>query len=87
MCKDKLDLSKCVPVENHFARQIGRELTIGLSHDAISYFKQIGDEVGLAPERVIETYLRDIARTGYKVAIGTSAADDETEAAAVGNSL
>ena len=87
MCNDELDLSKCVPVTNHFARQIGRELTIGLSHDAINYFKQIGDEVGLSPERVIETYLRHIARAKYKVAIEMPAADDEAERVAVGDSL
>ena len=87
MCNDELDLSKSVPVANHFARQIGRELTIGLSNDAVNYFKQIGDEVGLPPERVIETYLRHIARANYKVTIEMPATDDETEATAVGDSL
>ncbi len=87
MCNDELDLSKCVPVANHFAEQIGREMTIGLAHDVIDYFKQIGDEVGLPPERMIETYLRHIARAKYKVTIDMPVADDETATTAVGDSL
>lgn len=87
MCNDELDLSKCVPVANHFAKQIGRELTIGLSHDVIDYFKQIGDEVGLSPERVIETYLRHIVRAKYKVTMEMPPLEDEAETTAVGDSL
>lgn len=87
MCTDELDLSKSVPIDNHFATQVGRQLTIGLSHDVIDHFRQIGEEVGLPPERVIETYLRHIARTQYKVTIETPSLQDETDPAAIGDSL
>lgn len=87
MCNDELDLSKSVPIDNHFVTQVGRQLTIGLSHDVIDHFRRIGEEVGLPPERVIETYLRHIAHTQYKVAIETPLSQDETEPAVVGNSL
>ncbi|MEO5932133.1 MAG: hypothetical protein ABIQ08_01080 [Duganella sp.] len=87
MCNDESDLSKSVPIDNHFATQVGRQLTIGLSHDVIVHFKQIGDEVGLSPERVIETYLRHIAHTKYKVMIETPFVPDEPESTVVGNSL
>jgi hypothetical protein len=87
MCNDEIDLSNTVPVENHIARQIGRELTIGLSHDVIDYFRQIGEEAGLPPERIIETCLRQIARAKGNVAIHLPVTDDKPAPAAVGDSL
>ena len=87
MYNDELDLAKSIPVENHIAKQIGRELTIGLSHGVIDYFRQIGAQVGLPPERIIETCLRQIARAQGTVAIETPADDGKPSTSAIGDSL
>lgn len=69
MCDEELDLSQCVFLPFPHPEKIGRKLTLGLSHGAIAYFKEIGDDLGLPAERIMEIYLRHAADTGYKIDI------------------
>ena len=81
MCDEELDLSQCVFLPFPHREKIGRKLTLGLSHGAIAYFKEIGDELGLSAERIMEIYLRHAAYTGYKVDIDLPKIDQENRLA------
>ena len=87
MCDEKFDMTNCVMVDAPWTREIGREVLLKLSHRVIDYFGRIGDRLDLPPEHVMEIYLRHIAETGIHIPIQVPAADDETETAAVGDSL
>ena len=63
------DFSDCTSVPHPLAKIFCRDVTIGLAHEDIDYFKRIGDEYGISAERVITMYLRHIVYTGYKVNI------------------
>lgn len=85
MCDLDMDLSHCVTVPFPHPEKIGRKLTLGLSHGAIAYFKEIGDELGLPAERIMEIYLRNAAYTGYKIDIDIPNIDQKNHLAVTGD--
>ncbi|MYM38294.1 hypothetical protein [Duganella qianjiadongensis] len=55
-----------VPIANPFAAG-GGELRLRLHKDVIAYFASIGADAGWPAERIMELYLRNIARSGYRI--------------------
>ena len=87
MCDENFDINKCVVVDAPWVKHIGRDVHLKLSHGVIEYFSKLGGELDLPPERVMEIYLRHIADTGFHIPIHVPVADEESEPAAVGDSL
>lgn len=81
MCEQEFDINNCVVLAHPLARPVGADIELKLSHTVIRYFKEIGVEHGLSPERTMELYLRFIADTGFKIKIDEPMADDESKAA------
>jgi uncharacterized protein (DUF4415 family) len=54
---------------NPYASQLKKQVTIRLDEDAIAYFKQISQEVGIPYQSLINLYLRDCAATGRKLSM------------------
>jgi len=86
MCDLDKDLSHWVTVPFPHREKIGRKLTLGLSHGAIAYFKEIGDDLGLSAERIMEIYLRHAAYTGYKIDIDMPSLSEKNRAAKAADS-
>ena len=63
------DYSRCEFVPHPLAKIMCRQVTIGMAHSHIDYFKKIGNEYGLSAEHVMEIYLRHMVYSGYKVNI------------------
>ncbi|MEV4781563.1 hypothetical protein [Burkholderia sp. LMU1-1-1.1] len=87
MCDEDFDMKNCVVVDAPWVKGIGRDVQLKLSYRVIEYFGEIGERLDLPPERIMEIYLRHIADTEFSIPIHTPAADDETGATAVGDSL
>lgn len=53
--------------KNPYAAQLKKQITIRLDEDAIAYFKNISDEVGIPYQSLINLYLRDCAASQRKL--------------------
>nr|WP_315219285.1 hypothetical protein [uncultured Duganella sp.] len=87
MCDEDFDMKNCVVVDAPWVKGVGRDVQLKLSHRVIEYFSGIGERLDLPPERIMEIYLRHIVDTEFNIPIHMPAADDETGATAVGDSL
>jgi predicted DNA binding CopG/RHH family protein len=47
--------------KNPYAKQLKRQITIRLDTTAVAYFKQLGAELGMPYQNLINLYLRDCA--------------------------
>ena len=57
-------------VRNPYAKALKRQITIRIDKDTILYFKNLGGEVGLPYQSLINLYLRDCAETRRKLKFG-----------------
>jgi uncharacterized protein (DUF4415 family) len=53
--------------KNPYAKQLKKQITIRLDEDAIAYFKDISEEVGIPYQSLINLYLRDCVATHRKL--------------------
>lgn len=53
--------------KNPYASQLKRQITIRLDEDAIEYFKNISEEVGIPYQSLINLYLRDCVTSNRKL--------------------
>ena len=53
--------------KNPYASQLKRQITIRLDEDAIEYFKNISEEVGIPYQSLINLYLRDCVISNRKL--------------------
>jgi uncharacterized protein (DUF4415 family) len=53
--------------KNPYASQLKKQITIRLDEDAITYFKDISDQVGIPYQSLINLYLRDCAASHRKL--------------------
>jgi uncharacterized protein (DUF4415 family) len=53
--------------KNPYAARLKKQITIRLDEDAIAYFKNISDEVGIPYQSLINLYLRDCAASQRKL--------------------
>ena len=67
--KDEYDFSKMESRKNPYASKLKKPVTIRLSEDDISYFKDMADESGVPYQSLINLYLRDCVATHKKIDI------------------
>lgn len=53
--------------KNPYASQLKKQITIRLDEEAIDYFKEISEEVGIPYQSLINLYLRDCAASRRKL--------------------
>ena len=67
--KAEYDLSKLKSRKNPYASKLKKSVTMRLSEDVISYFKQMAEEAGVPYQSLINLYLRDCAAQHRKIDI------------------
>ena len=67
--KTEYDLSKMKSRKNPYAAKLKKSVTMRLSEDVISYFKEMADEKGVPYQSLINLYLRDCVSSHRKVDI------------------
>jgi uncharacterized protein (DUF4415 family) len=67
--KAEYDLSKMKSRKNPYASKLKKPVTIRLSEDVISYFKEMADEKGVPYQSLINLYLRDCVAQHRKIDI------------------
>lgn len=67
--KAEYDLSKMKSRKNPYASKLKKSVTMRLSEDVISYFKEMADEKGVPYQSLINLYLRDCIAQHRKIDI------------------
>lgn len=67
--KAEFDLSKMKSRKNPYASKLKKPVTIRLSDDVISYFKEMAEESGVPYQSLINLYLRDCVSQHRKIDI------------------
>ncbi len=67
--KKEYDLSKMKSRQNPYASKLKKSVTMRLSEDVISYFKQMAEEKGVPYQSLINLYLRDCVSSQRKINI------------------
>ena len=67
--KIEFDLSKMKSRKNPYAAKLKKSVTMRLSEDVISYFKNMAEEKGVPYQSLINLYLRDCAASHRKIDI------------------
>jgi len=67
--KAEYDLSKMKSRKNPYASKLKKPVTIRLSDDVISYFKEMAEENGIPYQSLINLYLRDCVSQHRKIDI------------------
>ncbi len=67
--KKEYDFSTMTSRKNPYASKLKKPVTIRLSEDVISYFKNMAEESGVPYQSLINLYLRDCANQHRKVDI------------------
>jgi len=67
--KKEYDFSKMKSRKNPYASKLKKPVTIRLSEDVITYFKNMAEESGVPYQSLINLYLRDCANHNRKVDI------------------
>ena len=57
--KAEYDFSKMKSRKNPYASKLKRQVTIRIGEDVIGYFKDLGQELGIPYQTLINLYLRD----------------------------
>ena len=67
--KDEYDLSKLDSRPNPYASKLKKPVTMRLSEDVVTYFKNMAAEAGIPYQSLINLYLRDCIANQRKVQI------------------
>ncbi len=67
--KAEYDLAKLKVRKNPYASKLKKPVTMRLSDDVITYFKNMADEAGIPYQSLINLYLRDCLANKRKVEI------------------
>jgi uncharacterized protein (DUF4415 family) len=67
--RKEYDLTKLDWRRNPYARRLRKPVTIRLDEDLIAYFKRLGNETGMAYQRLINLYLRECAASKRRPSI------------------
>ena len=71
--KAEYDFSKMKSRRNPYASKLKKPVTMRLSEDVISYFKEMADEKGVPYQSLINLYLRDCVAQHRKIDISWQA--------------
>lgn len=67
--REEYDLNGMTPRKNPYAKRLRKQITIRLSEDVLSYFKEMSEETGLPYQRLIDLYLRDCMTSNRRLSI------------------
>jgi len=67
--KKEYDLSKLKSRKNPYASKLKKSITMRLSEDVLSYFKNMSEESGIPYQSLINLYLRDCVLNNRKIDI------------------
>lgn len=67
--KSEYNLAKMKSRKNPYAAQLKKSVTMRLSEDVITYFKQMAEEAGVPYQSLINLYLRDCVANHRKIDI------------------
>jgi predicted DNA binding CopG/RHH family protein len=67
--KTEYDLSKLKSRKNPYASKLKRPVTMRLSDDVITYFKNMAEDAGVPYQSLINLYLRDCLANNRKMQI------------------
>ena len=62
--RDEYDFSQAT--RNPYAKALKKQITIRVDEDALGYFKELAEELGLPYQSLINLYLRDCAQARRK---------------------
>lgn len=65
--KKEYDFSKMKGHRNPYAGRLKKPVTIRLSFDIVDYFKNMGDQMGVPYQNLINLYLRDCVQSHRKI--------------------
>ena len=65
--KAEYELSKMKSRKNPYASKLKRQVTIRMGEDVIGYFKELGQELGIPYQTLINLYLRDCTTSNKKL--------------------
>lgn len=65
--KKEYDFSKAK--KNPYSSQLKKQITIRIDSDAISYFKEISEQIGIPYQSLINLYLKDCVTSKRKLKI------------------
>jgi len=65
--KKEYDLSKMKRRKNPYAKRLKKQITIRLNIDAIEYFKNLSEDMGIPYQNLINLYLSDCAKNHKKL--------------------
>jgi predicted DNA binding CopG/RHH family protein len=68
--KAEYDLSKMKSRKNPYAAKLKKPVTMRLSEEVVTYFKEMAVEAGVPYQSLINLYLRDCVTQHRKVKIG-----------------
>jgi len=55
--------------KNPYARRLKRQVTIRMDEGTVNYFKELGQEIGVPYQTLINLYLRDCAASRKKLSL------------------
>ncbi len=64
--KKEYDFSKMKSRKNPYISKLKRQVTIRMSDDVITYFKDMSEDTGIAYQSLINLYLKDCVANGRK---------------------
>ena len=64
--KKEYDFSKMKSRKNPYISKLKRQVTIRMSDDVISYFKNMSEDTGIAYQSLINLYLKDCVANARK---------------------
>lgn len=67
--RDEYDFSKMKSRKNPYASKLKKPVTIRLSEDVVTYFKEMAEENGVPYQSLINLYLRDCVAKHRKIDI------------------
>ena len=67
--KSEYDLSKMKSRKNPYAAKLKKPVSMRLSEDVVTYFKDMANEAGLPYQSLINLYLRDCVMRNRKVQV------------------
>lgn len=71
--EEEYDFSKLQSRKNPYASKLKKPVTMRLSEDVISYFKEMAEEQGVPYQSLINLYLRDCVSQHRKIDISWKA--------------
>ena len=63
--REEYDFSKSKP--NPYAKKLKKQITIRVDEDALEYFKEMSESMGIPYQSLINLYLRDCAEAHRKL--------------------